>query len=190
VSTALDVEDGIESYRPELKAHCGRILGSPFDAEDAVQETLLRAWRSAGSFQGRCSVRSWLYRIATNVCIDAANQRSRRPIPTDQWRESLDEATEPDPAELVMTREDVKLALTAAAHHLPPRQCSVLLLRDVFCWRAAEVAELLDTSVAAINSALQRAHATVDAKVLRLEHDSRGDTARFDVRDRFVDGVQ
>jgi RNA polymerase sigma-70 factor, ECF subfamily len=168
VSAGLDLEGGIESYRPELKAHCGRMLGSPFDAEDAVQETLLRAWRSAAAFQGRCTVRSWLYRIATNVCIDAANQRSKRPIPTDQWHESLDEASEPDPAELVMTSEDVRLALAVAAQRLPPRQCSVLLLRDVFCWRAAEVAELLDTSVAAVNSALQRAHAGVDAQTVEV----------------------
>jgi RNA polymerase sigma-70 factor, ECF subfamily len=166
MSAQLELEVSIESYRPELKAHCSRMLGSPFDAEDAVQETLLRAWRSAATFQRRSTLRAWLYRIATNVCIDAANQRSRRPTPTDHWHEPCDQGTEPDPAELVQTREAVRLALALAAHHLPPRQCSVLLLRDVFCWRAAEVAELLDTSVAAINSALQRAHATVDAQTV------------------------
>jgi RNA polymerase sigma-70 factor (ECF subfamily) len=164
VSAGLRLEDRIESHRSELNAYCSRMLGSQCDAEDAVQETLLRAWRSAEGFQGRCTLRSWLYRIATNVCIDAAQQRARRPVPTEQWTELHAQTAEPDPAELALAREELRLALVAAVHHLPARQRAVLLLRDILCWRATEVAELLQTSVTAVNSALQRAHATVGSR--------------------------
>ncbi len=161
MSATFERESGIESHRAELEAYCYRMLGSPFDAEDAVQETLLRAWRGAGAFQGRASLRTWLYRIATNVCVDAANGRSRRPVPTDEWTENGDIGGEDDPYERALTREELRLALTTAVHNLPPRQCAVLLLRDVLSWRAAEVAQLLATSVPAVNSALQRARATL-----------------------------
>ena len=166
MTTRLALTNGIESHRRELKVYCHRMLGSPFDAEDAVQETLLRAWRAADSFQGRSALRSWLYRIATNVCIDAAKRRSREPIPTDEWTESVCETLELDPAEIALAREDLRLAVTVAVQRLPPRQRAVLFLRDGLDWRAAEVAELLDMSVAAVNSALQRAHATLAAREL------------------------
>jgi RNA polymerase sigma-70 factor (ECF subfamily) len=152
--------NGIESHRSELKAYCRRMLGSSFDAEDAVQETLLRAWRAADTFQGRAALRSWLYRIATNVCIDAARRRSRDPIPAE---ECACETLAPDPAEIALAHEDLRLALAVAAHRLPPRQRAVLFLRDGLGWRAADVAELLDMTVTAVNSALQRAHATLAA---------------------------
>jgi RNA polymerase sigma-70 factor (ECF subfamily) len=156
------IEHAIESHRPELNAYCRRMLGSPFDAEDAVQETLLRAWRGADGFEGRASLRSWLYRIAGNVCVDAAKRRSRQPIPTDECDEPFDLQPEPGPEELALRREDLRMAVTAI-NRLPSRQRSVLVLRDVLSWPAAEAAERLDTSVAAVNSALQRAHATLSS---------------------------
>src|SRR5581483_1167194 len=153
----------IDTYRPQLKAHCHRVLGSSHDAEDAVQETCLRAWRAADGFEGRSSLRSWLYRIAHNVCIDQATARKRRPTPTDEYEDVIGNTEQPDPAERALAREDLRLALAAAVQHLPARQRAVLVLRDILCWRAAEVAELLDTSIAAVNSALQRAHAALDS---------------------------
>jgi RNA polymerase sigma-70 factor (ECF subfamily) len=161
VRSQLDLEAAIASHRPELTRYCRRILGSSFDAEDAVQETLLRAWRSADRLHEPAALRSWLYRIAGNVCTDSVNRRARQPIPTEDCREPLYHSATIDPAELVLTHEDLRLALTAAVHHLPPRQRAVLLLREILCWRAAEVADFLTTSVAAVNSALQRAHATL-----------------------------
>jgi RNA polymerase sigma-70 factor, ECF subfamily len=168
MSATAEFERALAEHRPELRAYCRRRLGSQFDAEDAVQETLLRAWRAADSFQGRGTLRAWLYQIASNVCVDSANGRSRRPIPTDPQHASFDHASAPDPAEVALARERVRLALSATVHHLPPRQQTVLLLRDALSWRAAEVATALDTSVAAVNSALQRAHATLSASDLEL----------------------
>jgi RNA polymerase sigma-70 factor (ECF subfamily) len=172
-------------HRRELTGFCYRMLGSAFDAEDAVQETLVRAWRGLGDFEGRSALRSWLYRIATNVCLDQLSGRQRRALPMDlsgtawqpvesslaarrpgsAWVEPiLDRQVVPDdvdPAEQTVLRESIRLAFVAALQYLPPRQRAVLLLRDVLRWKADEVAQLLDTTVAAVNSALQRAHATL-----------------------------
>jgi RNA polymerase sigma-70 factor, ECF subfamily len=156
----------LEQHRVTLTRYCARMLGSRLEAEDAVQETLLRAWRSADQFENRAALGSWLYRIATNVCVDILNERARRPLPVDPCLDlaslSLVDADD-DPAELTMLRETVRLALVAMLQNLPPRQRAVLILRDVLRWRASEVAELLDSSVASVNSALQRARATLVA---------------------------
>src|SRR4030088_3427770 len=174
----------LESHRRELTAYCYRMLGSPFEAEDAVQETLLRAWRSLDRFEGRAALRSWLYRIATNVCLDMLDGRNKRARPMDlgparapvesnlntlpeaTWLQPIPDslvASEGDPAELAVTRETIRLAFVAALQHLPPRQRAALILCEVLQWKAKEVAELLDTSVASVNSALQRARETLEA---------------------------
>jgi len=180
------VASDLEPYRRELTGYCYRMLGSGFEAEDAVQETMLRAWRHVESFEGRSSLRSWLYRIATNVCIDMGRQVQRRARPMEMGRSSAPDESllgpmlpegrwvtpipdarvapeRSDPGEVVVHRESIRLAFVAALQHLPARQRAVLILCEVLGWHAAEVADLLDTSVAAVNSALQRARATIGA---------------------------
>jgi RNA polymerase sigma-70 factor, ECF subfamily len=159
----------VEPYRRTLEVHCYRMLGSVHDAEDAAQETLLRAWRSLDRFEGRSSVNTWLYRIATNVCLDELERRPKRaePVVEPYPDERLDEAEEPlaDPAARYAAREGMELAFLTAIQWLPGRQRAVLILRDVLGWSAAEVADLLGTSRAAANSALQRARATIEGEL-------------------------
>jgi RNA polymerase sigma-70 factor (ECF subfamily) len=169
----VDFATAADPFRRELLAHCYRMLGSLHDAEDLVQETYLRAWKAYGQFEGRSSMRTWLYRIATNVCLTALDGRTRRPLPFGLGTQGATE-TDPltqdheipwlepfptDPAAIVTERESTRLAFVAALQHLPPRQRAVLILRDVLKLSAAETADELDMTVAAVNSALQRAHA-------------------------------
>jgi RNA polymerase sigma-70 factor, ECF subfamily len=211
---ADQLDPRLTEHRRELTGYCYRMLGSSFDAEDAVQETMVRAWRGLGDFEGRSALRSWLYRIATNVCLDALNGRQRRALPIDlspgrPWQpvESSLAAQRPgtawvepvldrhvltedgDPAELAVERESIRLAFVAALQHLPPRQRAVLLLREVLRWKAEEVAELLGTTVASVNSALQRARATLAGLDERpepgpLEPDEK------ELLDRYVDAFE
>src|SRR5437899_8032272 len=183
-----ELELRLEEHRSELTGYCYRMLASPFEAEDAVQETLLRAWRGFDRFEGRAALRSWLYRIATNVCLDMLDGRARRARPMDlgparapeaanlntlpeaTWIQPIPDsliAPQADPAEVAVARESIRLAFIAALQHLPPRQRAVLLLCEVLRWKAKEVAELLDTSVASVNSALQRARMTLQASGVR-----------------------
>jgi RNA polymerase sigma-70 factor (ECF subfamily) len=155
--------------RRELTGYCSKILGSAFEADDAVQETMVRAWTRRESFEGRSSVHSWLYRIATNVCLDMLRRRNRRAVPMDlDGLEVLphdqDLQAEADPADLVAGKDEIQLALMVALQALPARQRVVLILREVLRWSAPEVADLLGTTVASVNSALQRARATLAAR--------------------------
>jgi RNA polymerase sigma-70 factor (ECF subfamily) len=203
----------LERYRGELTGYCYRMLGSAFDADDAVQECMVRAWQAADRFEGRSSVRSWVYRIATNVCLDLLRSRQRRALPMDLsspvpsstppaetlsdhvWIEPVaDRDVMPlgaDPAEQVVVRDTVRLAFVAALQHLPPRQRAVLLLREVLCWPAADVAELLDTTVASVNSALQRARATLAERNVEPggRHEELGDAER-DLLARYVEAFE
>jgi RNA polymerase sigma-70 factor (ECF subfamily) len=181
----------LEQYRSELTGYCYRMLASPFDAEDAVQETLIRAWKGLDRFEGRAALRSWLYRIATNVCLDMLNSRERRARPMDlgpaqepvasnlntlpevTWIEPVPDGLvigEGDPADVAVARDTIRLAFVAALQHLPPRQRAVLILCEVLRWQASEVAELLESSVASVNSALQRARATLAANEVTPDH--------------------
>jgi RNA polymerase sigma-70 factor (ECF subfamily) len=206
-----ELERQLEQYRRELTGYCYRMLGSPFEAEDAVQETMLRAWRSLDRFQGRSALRSWLYRIATNVCMDALNGRARRARPMDlgpsqepieanlntlpevTWIEPvpLGLVSADDPAELAEAHETLRLAFVAALQHLPPRQRAALILCEVLRWKATEAAELLETSVASINSALQRARATLEASgVSATDSMPAMDQSQRDLLARYVEAFE
>jgi RNA polymerase sigma-70 factor, ECF subfamily len=197
---SAELESGFEELRSELTGYSYRMLGSPFEAEDAVQETFVRAWRAYDGFEGRASLRSWLYRIATNVCLDMLNGRERRARPMDLGPaqepieanlNTMPEATwiqpAPDPVVVTEEHETTRLAIIAALQHLPPRQRAVLILCEVLRWRASEVAELLETSVASVNSALQRARATLEASNLSLTDAPRSvDEADEELLGRYV----
>ena len=208
-----ELDPRLLEHRRELTGYCYRMLGSAFDADDAVQETMVRAWRGLSDFEGRSALRSWLYRIATNVCLDQLSGRQRRATPMDlsgspwqpveaslaarrpgtAWVEPvLDRqvvAEDSDPAEQAVQRESIRLAFVSALQHLPPRQRAVLLLREVLRWRADEVAQLLDTTVASVNSALQRARATM-AEVGGEEETEPLDDVHRALLERYVDAFE
>lgn len=202
----LDIAD-LETHRSALIGHCYRMLGSVVDAEDAVQETLVRAWQHLDRFEGRSSVRTWLYRIATNVCLDHLAQRTRRGRPVEEgpigtvdseletrprthWLEPIADAcalpADTTPYELTVLRQSIRLAFVAALQHLPPRQRAALILTEVLGWSAAEVAECLDSSVASVNSALQRARATLASRDVQLGGEALSEE-ESSLLDRYVD---
>ena len=177
-----------EPHRVALGVHCYRMLGSPLDAEDIVQETLLRAWSALERFEPRASIRTWLYRIATNACLDEIERRPKRPAPIEPFAsELLDQAATPtyDPAARYALREGLELGLVAAIQLLPGRQRAVLILRDVLGWTGPEVAELLESTVAAVNSALQRARSTIDEALPERAHRAV-DAAESELLERYL----
>ena len=206
------LEQQLEEQRKALTGYCYRMLGSPFEAEDAVQETMLRAWRGFDAFEGRAALRSWLYRIATNVCLDMLKGRERRALPMDfgpsqepieanlntrpevTWIHPIPDsalAAEADPADVAVAHETIRLAFVAALQHLPPRQRAVLILCEVLRWQATEVGQLLDTSVASVNSALQRARATLQASGLTPDDTAPiTDEAQRELLARYVEAFE
>ncbi len=206
--------DKLEEYRRELTGYCYRMLGSAFEADDAVQETMLRAWRAADGFEGRSSIRSWLYRIATNICLDMLRGRQRRALPMDlgpasppvesmigEWHPEdiwispiADSRVVPehgDPADIAIARDTVRLAFVTAMQHLPARQRAALILCEVLKMPAAEAAATLDTSVPAVNSALQRARATLaDLPDEPADATEIAQKVEADLLDRYVDAFQ
>jgi RNA polymerase sigma-70 factor (ECF subfamily) len=212
IVSATFIETDLESYRRELTGYCYRMLGSAFEADDAVQETMLRAWRASDSFEGRSSVRSWLYKIATNVCLDLLRGRQRRALPMDLGpssppKESLlggflpedlwvtpipDASVLPehgDPEQIAIARDSVRLAFVTALQHLPPRQRAALILCEVLRWPASDAAAMLQTSVASVNSALQRARSTLSA-LPEEQRPADVDEEKSELLDRFVDAFQ
>jgi RNA polymerase sigma-70 factor (ECF subfamily) len=200
----------LEEHRAALTGHCYRMLGSAAEADDAVQETMVRAWRSLDQFEGRASLRTWLYRIATHVCLDALSDRARRArpmelgpecsvdaplttLPSSRWIEPIPDVralpSDVEPDELVSLRQSIRLAFVAALQHLPAKQRAVLLLTEVLGWAAAEVAESLDTSVASVNSALQRARATLSTRDLTDLRAPLSDT-QSNLVERYVDAFE
>jgi len=206
------LEAELESHRRALTGFCYRMLGSGSEAEDAVQETIVRAWRAADRLQAREALKSWLYRIASNVCFDMLQGAQRRAVPMDlappsdadaalghglpehAWVQPIADsqvlAPGADPADVADARETLRLAFVAALHHLPPRQRAVLILREVLRWQAAEVAELLDTSVASVNSALQRARATLASLDLDTSGPAAVEPEQEELLTRYVDAFE
>jgi RNA polymerase sigma-70 factor (ECF subfamily) len=209
-----DLGAALDQHRVELTAHCYRMLGSGLEADDAVQETLVRAWRSYDRFEGRSSLRTWLYRIATNVCLSMMKGPQRRARPMDlgpstpigdavlgpphpeaAWLQPVPDGqvmpSDADPAEVAATRETIRLAFVAALQHLPPRQRAVLVLREVLHWSAADVADLLGSTVVSVNSALQRARATLaDRGVAVSDPPAPLGPAERELADRFADAFE
>ena len=221
-STAMAVSDDVapsgfqledfEPYRRELTGYCYRMLGSAFEADDAVQETLVRAWRKADTFEGRSSLRSWVYRIATNVCLDMLRSRQRRAVamdlgpahtpesfqgvtrPNESWVEPIPDVRvvpeDGDPAEIAAARETIRLAFVTALQHLPAKQRAVLILCEVLKWSAVDTAELLDTTVAGVNSALQRARATLAERNLTDGDPAPQDAEQRELVAKYVDAFE
>ncbi len=204
--------EALEQYRRELTGYCYRMLGSGFEADDAVQETMVRAWRGLDRFEGRSALRSWLYRIATNVCLDMRRGPQRRAMAMDMGPSSTADAftgaTRPehawvspigdarvlpesgDPAEVAASKDSIRLAFVTALQHLPARQRAVLILREVLRWQASEVAELLDTSVPSVNSALQRARATLAERNAEMSRPRLVDADQERLLARYVDAFE
>jgi RNA polymerase sigma-70 factor (ECF subfamily) len=217
LARTIDVDDAtvsreLEAGRPELTAHCYRMLGSAFEAEDAIQETFMRAWRAFGRFEGRAELRSWLYRIATNVCLDMLNGRNRRALPMDlaapsevvadlgppvietAWVTPIADrrviALDADPAEAVATHDSIRLAFIAALQHLQPKPRAVLLLRDVLGWHADEVADMLGTTVTAVHSMLRRARRTMAERDTARDDGAGLGESEWGLVARYVDAFQ
>jgi RNA polymerase sigma-70 factor, ECF subfamily len=212
IDVTAPIEEALEGYRRELTGYCYRMLGSGFEAEDAVQETMVRAWRNADSLESPEALRAWLYRIAHNVCLDMLKGTQRRARPMDLGPASTAATTlgpplveqtwvmpiqdskvlpdDGDPAEMAAAKETIRLAFVAALQHLPPKQRAVLILREVLKWQASEVAELLGTSVASVNSALQRARATLRASNVSMDGPVSVDQANEELLTRYVEAFE
>jgi RNA polymerase sigma-70 factor (ECF subfamily) len=212
VAAEVPLDRQLETYRRELTAYCYRMLGSSDDAQDAVQDTLLRAWRAFETLEGRAALRSWLYKIATNVCLTMLDSRRRRALPMDLespspasarlgaqlaeevWIRPIADSTviDPagDPADVAMSRETMRLAFIAALQHLPPRQRAVLILRDVLRWQAAEVADLLDATVVSVNGLLRRARMTLASRDVTATQPAPRSPRDQDLLARYVEAFE